>query len=305
MQKEIGIVGLGKMGAGIALQLQKKGWRVIGKNRSPEKTRELAKEGIIATFDTKEFVQAFTHSPRVVWLMVPAGQAVDDALFGQGGLVNHLERGDILIDAGNSHYTKTQKRYEQVEQHGIRFIDCGVSGGPSGARHGACCMIGGSVETFSYLEPLFQTVCVDKGYAHFSGNGAGHFVKMVHNGIEYGMMQALGEGFGVMKESPFKLNLTDVAQVYNHGSVITSRLMGWLHEAYRDWGEDLAPISGTIGHSGEGEWTIQAAGEMNIEVPVIKQAFDYRLQSNGKPNYIGKVVSALRGKFGGHPVKKE
>lgn len=304
MKKEIGIIGLGKMGSGIALQLVEKGWKVIGFNRSIEKTNELAQQGVMPATTLSALVRSFESSPRVLLLMVPAGKPVDEMLFGSHGLVPLLNKGDIIIDGGNSNYKETIRRYKEVKKHGIQFIDCGISGGPSGARNGACCMVGGPTNLFKNIELLFETISVENGYAHFEGEGAGHFVKMVHNGIEYGMMQAIGEGFDVMKQSPFQLDLTKVASVYNHGSVITSSLIGWLHEAYVDWGENLEPISGSIHQSGEGKWTVETAEELDVDVPVIRDSCEFRFQSQQNPSYTGKVVSALRGKFGGHPVSR-
>ena len=303
-KKEIGVIGLGKMGSGIALQLAEKGWRVIGYNRSSERTKEHAKHGVTAAFSVGEFVKKYQNTPRVVWIMLPAGDATEQMIFGENGLVHFLEKGDIVVEAGNSFYKDDGQRAEKLEKKGIRYVDVGVSGGPKGARNGACLMIGGPSELFKKLEPLYQTVSIENGYAHFDGAGAGHFVKMVHNGIEYGMMQALGEGFNVMKKSDFNLDLKEVSRIYNRGSVIESRLVGWLQKAYEESGIELEDISGTVNSTGEGEWTVKTAEGMGESVPVIKKSFEFRQQSKDNPNYIGKVVSALRGQFGGHSVKK-
>ncbi|MBP7967107.1 decarboxylating 6-phosphogluconate dehydrogenase [Candidatus Woesebacteria bacterium] len=301
---EIALVGLGKMGHGIALQLQEKGWRVIAYNRSREKTDEIAKTGIVPAFTYKELIQKCESTQRIVWIMLPAGEAVEEAIFGDEGILTYLQPGDIVIDAGNSFYKDTMRRAETLAKKNIHFLDVGVSGGPAGARNGACLMIGGTKELFDYLEPLFTSVSIAKGYAHFEGSGAGHFVKMVHNGIEYGMMQALGEGFEVMKKSSYNLNLLEVSRIYNTGSVIESRLVEWLQEAYKTYGEELLAISGSVNSTGEGEWTVKTAAEMNIPVPIIKGSFDFRQQSKQNPSYTGQVVSALRGQFGGHTVEK-
>lgn len=304
LTKEIAVVGLGKMGRGIGLQLQEKGWRVVAYNRTREKTDELAESGLIPAYSYKELLEKCTSTPRIVWIMVPAGEAVEEAIFSAEGIVNFLQEGDIVIDAGNSFYKDAAEREKKLQEKNIRFLDVGVSGGPSGARHGACLMIGGSSELFAYLEPLFKAVSLEGGYAHFEGAGAGHFVKMVHNGIEYGMMQAIAEGFEVMKKSPYHLDLTEVSRIYNRGSVIESRLVGWLKKAYEEYGEDLEAISGSINSTGEGEWTVKTAEEMGIPVPIIKGSFEFRKQSKQHPSYTGQVVSALRGQFGGHAVKK-
>ena len=304
VSKEIGVIGLGKMGSGIALQLAEKGWRMIGYNRSREKTDEHAKQGIAPAYSVKGFVNSFQHTPRIVWIMLTAGDAVEQIIFGENGLINFLQKGDIVVEAGNSFYKDDKIRADKLAVKGIEYVDVGVSGGPSGARNGACLMIGGSRKLFKYLEPLYQTVSLKDGYAHFEGAGAGHFVKMVHNGIEYGMMQALGEGFNVMKKSDFNLDLKEVARIYNNGSVIESRLVGWLKKAYEESGIELEDISGSVNSTGEGEWTVKTAEEIGEPVPVIKDSFEFRQKSKDNPSYVGKVVSALRGQFGGHSVKK-
>jgi 6-phosphogluconate dehydrogenase len=215
-----------------------------------------------------------------------------------------LNKGDIVIDGGNSPYTETVRRNEELSKEGIEFVDVGVSGGPFGARNGACMMVGGEKETFILLEELFKELSVENGYGHMGKNGAGHFVKMVHNGIEYGMMQAIAEGFALMKNSEFDVDLNEVTKVYNHGSVIESRLVGWLESAYQKHGIELDDISGEVSHSGEGQWTVEAAERLGISVENIKQALEFRINSKNNPSYTGKVVSALRNQFGGHDVSK-
>lgn len=305
LSKEIGVIGLGKMGQGIALQLAEKGWNVIVYNRSSEKTKEIENmKNIKATYSLKDFMNAYSQKPRVIWIMLTAGAPVEEILFGDEGLKTLLEEKDIVIDAGNSFYKDAKPRAEKLSEIGVNYIDIGVSGGPSGARNGACLMIGGTKKLFDYLKDIYKDVSIPDGYAHFEGIGAGHFVKMVHNGIEYGMMQAIGEGFNVMKKSEYNLDLQEVSRIYNTGSVIESRLIGWLQKAYQESGVDLAEISGSINSTGEGEWTVKTAEEMNEPVPVIKDSFEFRQQSKENPSYVGQVVSALRGQFGGHAVKK-
>lgn len=305
LEKEIGIIGLGKMGQGIALQLAEKGWRVIAYNRTSEKTKEIAAmENVTATYSIEDFMTAFENRPRIIWIMLTAGAPVEEIIFGKAGISELVEKGDIVIDAGNSFFKDAKPRAEKLAKKDVSYVDVGVSGGPSGARNGACLMIGGTKELFIYLEELYKTVSIPDGYAHFEGTGAGHFVKMVHNGIEYGMMQAIGEGFNVMKQSDYNLDLSEVARIYNNGSVIESRLIGWLEKAYQESGVDLAEISGAVNSTGEGEWTVKTAEEMGELVPVIKDSFKFRQQSKENPSYVGKVVSALRGQFGGHAVKK-
>ena len=199
MQKEIGLIGLGKMGGSLALNLRDKGWKVVAFNRTSTVTEEYVKQGIDGIFDVKEFVIKL-KKPRVVWLMLTAGDPTQNAIFGENGLVKILEEGDTIIEGGNSQYKKDNENANKLNKKGINYIDVGVSGGPGGARNGACLMIGGKKKTFKYLEPLFKDLAIKDGYKFFDGYGAGHFVKMVHNGIEYGMMQAIAEGFNVSKK---------------------------------------------------------------------------------------------------------
>jgi 6-phosphogluconate dehydrogenase len=306
MAKEIGVVGLGKMGKGIALQLAQKGWLVHGYNRTLAVTQDLEKDGIYATQSLKQLAESLT-SPRVLWVIVPAGKPVDEVIFGPSGVAQYLEKGDIIIDAGNSNYKDAAPRAEKLKKNGIHFMDVGTSGGPNGARYGACLMVGGDREIFEHLHPLFSTLSVPVGFQYFGKHGAGHFVKMVHNGIEYGMMQAIAEGFGVMKASDYKLNLVEVANLYNHGSVIESKLIGWMEQGLRTFGPELKEIDTKISHSGEGQWTIEAAKELKIPVPIIEGSLDFRIESEKKPSYVSKVVNVLRFMFGGHKnaVKKD
>lgn len=303
-RKEIGIVGLGKMGGGIAQQLHDRGWKVFGYNRTQNVTASYMRRGMQGVSELKEF-KGVLREPRVVMISLPEGKPVEDVLFGEAGLSSILSKGDIIIDAGNSNYKETIRRYAELEREGIRLVDVGVSGGPKGARFGACLMIGGDRTTFDYLEPIFADIAVPRGYQFFEGVGAGHFVKMIHNGIEYGMMQAIAEGFTVLKESPLSLDLNRVADVYNHGSVIESRLIRWLKDAYAQYGMSLEAISGAVAHSGEGEWTVEAAKDLGIETKIIENALQFRIDSEKNPGYTGKVISALRGQFGGHEVKKK
>lgn len=299
MNKTIGYLGLGKMGKGMAEHLIEKGWKVVAYNRSPESVREIATKGAVPAYTLREVAQQ-TSSPRLIWLMVPH-QAVDGVL---ADLVPLLEEGDTVIDGGNSFYKDSMRHAEELRAKGIHFLDAGTSGGPGGARAGACTMVGGEKEIFERYEDLFRDISVKDGYAYMGSAGAGHFVKMVHNGIEYGMMQAIGEGFEVMKHSPFDLNLAKVAELYNHQSVIESRLVGWAKSAFETYGEDLESISGSVSHSGEGLWTVQTAKEFEVPVPIIEGSLQFREDSVSHPSYTGQVVSALRNQFGGHEVKK-
>jgi glucose-6-phosphate 1-dehydrogenase len=299
-RREIGVVGLGKMGANLARNMLDHDWRVVGFNRTTSVAEAMADEGLEPAATLGELASKLA-TPRVVWVMVPAGAATEAMIFGEGGLTSVLEPGDLIIDGGNSFYKDTTERAARLREKGLRFLDAGTSGGPGGARDGACIMVGGEREDFDPVEELFADISVRDGYRFFPGHGAGHFVKMVHNGIEYGMMQAIAEGFSVLHASQFELDLTKAAEVYNEGSVIESRLVEWLAEAFEAHGVDLAGFSGVVGHTGEGEWTVDTANELGVESRVIRAALQYRIDSEQMPDaYTGKLLSALRNQFGGH-----
>ncbi len=305
LSKSIGIIGLGKMGANVARRLAEKGWSTTLFNRTHEVAMTLGQEIRARTATTlKELVDSLP-APRLIWMMVPAGAPVDEVLFGtQDGLINYVERGDTIIDGGNSFYLDSERRGKLLEKRGIHFLDVGVSGGPAGARNGACLMIGGGQKRAKRLEHLWVDLALPEGYAMFDGAGAGHFIKMVHNGIEYGMMQAIAEGFAVMKKSNFKPNLTEVARLYNRGSVIESRLVGWLKSGFEAYGENLKSVSGAVNYTGEGEWTVKTAKKLKVPAPVIEDSFNFRVKSKKKPSYTGQLLSTMRNQFGGHSVKK-
>ncbi len=296
-KKTIGYLGLGKMGLNMALRLKEQGYEVIGWNRS-EEGRKQAKDAGFEVFDTLGGLAHRLPTPRIVWMMVPSN-AVDQMLT---ALVQCLEKGDTIIDGGNSFFGDTVTRSSLLKLRGLHFIDAGVSGGPGGARTGACVMVGGENDDVEAQEDIFRAIAAPGAYAHVGRAGAGHFVKMVHNGIEYGMMQALAEGFEILKKSPFDLDLKEVAHLYNNRSVIESRLVGWLEDAYEKFGTDLDDVSSTVAHTGEGEWTVKFARKVKVQTPIIKQSFVFRKKSASKPSYTGKVLSALRNSFGGHSV---
>lgn len=304
MPSEVAIIGLGKMGGNLARQLVEKHWKVIGYNRTEEVTKKLVEEGITPAFSLSELLSK-TGSPRVIWLMLTAGEANDHILFDKKeGLINFLKKGDIIIDGGNSFYKDALRRHAKLKKKGIHFIDVGTSGGPEGARNGACLMIGGEKKIFDYLEPLFEVASKNGSYQFFPGIGAGHFVKMIHNGIEYGMMQAIAEGYEILKKAKFKLNLKDVTKIYNNGSVIESRLTKWLTGAFELHGENLHDVSGVVAHTGEGAWTVKTAQELKVKARIIDESLKFRILSKKNPKgYTGKVLSALREQFGGHSTK--
>lgn len=296
----IGYIGLGKMGKNMVSRLLSQGLEVVVWNRSPEPLAEVAKEGAIDASSVTNLTEQLS-SPRIIWLMLTAGEAVDAVL---SELLPNLMSGDVVIDGGNSFYKDTIRRANLLAKKGIRFMDVGVSGGPEGAKNGACLMVGGDKKDFEALHELFATIAAPDAMAFVGPVGAGHFVKMVHNGIEYGMMEAIAEGAAVLKKSGFSLNLSEVFRVYNNRSVIESRLVGWAGEALTE-DPELSNVSSVIAHTGEGEWTVEAAHEFGVDVPVIDTALTVRKQSSAKPeNFRNKMVSALRGKFGQHEVKK-
>ncbi len=274
----------------------------MGFNRHADVARAMAADGLVPA-ETLRDLAAALRPPRVIWLMVPSGAPVDELLFGTdgtGGLSALLAPGDTVIDGGNTFFRDDVVRAERLAEIGVHFLDSGTSGGPAGAREGASLMIGGDPEVFSALEGMFADVAVPGGYKFFPGHGAGHFVKMVHNGIEYGMMQAIAEGFQIMHDGPYDLDLEDVTDVYQHGSVVESRLVGWLGEAYAELGSDLEGASCVVGHTGEGEWTIRVAEELGVAAPIIAGSLQFRVDSEESPSYAGQVLTALRNAFGGH-----
>ena len=296
----LGYVGLGKMGFNMAERLLEKGYRVVAFDVNERAVREIAKQGAEPAASLGSLAEALA-GPRLVWLMVP--HEIVDAVLEE--MVPHLDRGDTVIDGGNSFYKDSVRRAKGLATAGIHFLDVGVSGGPAGARNGACIMAGGEKEVFDQYQNLFRDLSVANGYGYMGASGAGHFVKMIHNGIEYGMMQALAEGFAVMKASPFNLDLAAIAKLYNHGSVIVSRLAGWLKKAFEEYGQDLGAISGSVAQSGEGMWTVEAGHEYGVATPIIEGAVRFRTASQAGPSYTGQVVSALRNEFGKHDVFKK
>lgn len=298
-KKSIGLIGLGKMGGNLGLNLMDRGWNVIGYNRSPEKSKAMEEQGLSVVCSIEELVKAL-EGQRVFWLMVPQGDPVTLTI---EALKPYLRQGDILIDGGNSMYKTSIKRYHDLMQLGVHFIDIGTSGGISGARNGACMMVGGDEEPVEEIMPILESVCVPQGVSYMGSPGAGHFVKMVHNGIEYGMMQAIGEGFEVLEASGFELDFEAVAKVWNNGSIITGYLMQMTQQAFSQ-SEELKEIDSVVDASGEGLWTVETALELKVPVPVIMTALNERYRSKRKDSFSGKVVAAQRNQFGGHALHK-
>ncbi|HMO78824.1 MAG TPA: decarboxylating 6-phosphogluconate dehydrogenase [Candidatus Paceibacterota bacterium] len=294
---KIGYIGLGKMGFNMVSRMLKHKHTVVVYNRSNPSVKKAQKKGAIPANSISELVLKL-EKPRTIWMMVP-WKSVDSVL---EEILKFAEAGDTIIDGGNSPYYESVRRAKMLSEKKINFLDIGVSGGPGGALNGACLMIGGEKKVYKKYERLFKDLSVPSGYCHFGKNGSGHFVKMVHNGIEYGMMQSIAEGFNLMKNSEFELDLLKIASLYNHGSVVESKLIGWLSNAYKKHKIDLKNISGEVSHSGEGLWTVLAAKKMGVSVKIIEESLKFREKSKNNPSYTGKVVSAMRGEFGGHDV---
>jgi 6-phosphogluconate dehydrogenase len=298
---KIAYFGLGKMGKNMVLRLLEQGIEVLAWNRSKEPVREVAVAGAKA-LDNFADLAKFLPKRKIVWLMLPAGHVTDQMI---AELLPFLQMGDLLIDGGNAFYKDSIRRSQELAAKGIGFLDIGVSGGPGGARSGASMMVGGAKADYEALLPVIQAACAPQAYGYMGQAGAGHFVKMVHNGIEYGMMQAIAEGAAVLEKSEFKPDLAEVFRVYNNQTVIESRLINWAREAFAE-NPSLENISSTINHTGEGEWTIQAAEELGVQVPVIEKSFQVRVQSaSEEENFRNKVVSVLRSKFGQHKATKD
>lgn len=297
---KIGMIGLGKMGYNLVLNLLDNGHQVVVNDVNPEPGRELAEKGATAAESVAALVSQL-EKPRVVWVMVPAGRIVDGVL---DGLSELLEEGDIVIDGGNSQYKDSIRRSETLGRKGIFLFDAGTSGGMSGAQNGGCFMIGGDKEKFAIIEPLFKDLAVENGYLYTGPSGSGHYLKMVHNGIEYGMMQAIGEGFEVLEKSAFDYDHEAVARVWSNGSVIRGWLMELTENAFSK-DPNLDEIKGVMQSSGEGKWTVQEALDLEVSTPVIALSLLMRYRSLENDTFHGKVVAALRNEFGGHAVVKD
>lgn len=297
---KIGFVGLGKMGFNMVHRLLKNQHEVVVWDRSDETIKEIEKLGAVGASSLEDLVEKLP-SRKVVWLMVPAGKPVDENL---DTLLDLVGKNDIIIDGGNSYWKETQQRGERAAQKRVHFLDCGTSGGVWGLQNGYCLMYGGEKEAAEYTEPIFKTLAPDDGYVYCGPSGTGHMVKMVHNGIEYGMMQSYAEGFEILEKSPYDLNLAKIADAWQYGSVIRS----WLLElAVLALNEDpkLAHLKDYVSDSGEGRWTVQTAMDFNVPAHVITAALFTRFQSRQEESFAMKMLAALRNQFGGHAVKSK
>jgi 6-phosphogluconate dehydrogenase len=294
---EVGIIGLGRMGLNMARRLLRDGHKVYGWNRSPGPVEEAASAGAIGLNSLEQMRRM--KKPRIVWSMVPAGKPTEEIIT---QLSDILEPGDMVVDGANSFYQDSIARYEKLKKKHIHFLDVGVSGGIWGLEMGYCLMIGGERAPYERAEPLFRSLAPAAGYAHVGGPGAGHFVKMVHNGIEYGLMQAYAEGFELLRASGYNLQLQQIAHLWSHGSVIRSWLLELAELAFRN-DPDLDTIQGYVEDSGMGRWTVAEAIARGVPIPAITLALQMRLRSRQPESFQAKVLAALRHQFGGHAVK--
>jgi 6-phosphogluconate dehydrogenase len=297
--KKIGLIGLGRMGYNLALNMLDHDTVVYAYDKVIND--EVKKNKKIQLFSTlKELVDTLPN-PRIIWLMVPAGEITDSVI---NELSHYLDKEDILIDGGNSNYNDALRRYLELKAKQIDFIDCGTSGGTEGARHGASLMVGGEEKVVKSIEWLFKDLATKDGYAYMGKPGSGHFVKMVHNGIEYGMMQAIGEGFELLEKSDFDLDYKEVSKVWAHGSIIQGLLMDTAYSAFKK-DEKLENIIGRVDDSGEGQWAIEAALKYKASIPVIANSLFARYKSRDEEHFSEKIVAAMRFEFGQHKVYKK
>lgn len=296
---QVGIIGLGKMGFNLALNLKRNKYNVVAQDVNTEFVSKIGDEGIETAYTVEELCQKLTDR-KVIWLMVPAGEIVDSVIT---SLLPNLSKNDIIIDGGNSNYKDSKRRYLKLKEQGIDFLDCGTSGGTSGALNGACTMIGGDADVFDYVAKVFKDISIENGYLYTGAAGSGHFTKMVHNGIEYGMMQSIAEGFEVFEHSEFDIDFHKTAKLFNHGSVVRSWLMELTENAFSK-DPKLDGIKGIMHSSGEGKWTLETALDLGVPTPVIALSIMMRYRSQMSDTFSGKVVAALRNEFGGHAVEK-
>ncbi len=296
-----GLVGLGRMGANMVERLTEGGHELVVFDRNAQVVAEVGqKTGALGVSSLGALVEQLT-APRTVWVMVPAGSPTEETLDALAGL---MSPGDVVVDGGNSNFHDTMRRALKLQAHGIQLVDAGTSGGVWGLQEGYCLMVGGEAAAYAQVEPLLKTLAPPEGLLHTGPVGSGHFVKMVHNGVEYGMLAAIGEGFEVMQASSFSLDLPAIAELWNHGSVVRSWLMELLAAAYQK-NPALQGIRGYVDDSGEGRWTLEEALAENVFTPVIALSLLSRIRSRQEESYGSKVIAALRNEFGGHPIRSE
>ncbi len=297
---QLAMIGLGRMGANMTRRLLQGGHAVVGYDVNTALQQTMAAEGVHIAATLPEVTTALA-APRVIWLMVPSGAPVEQTL---AALRPHLAPGDILIDGGNSNYKDTIRRATDLEQDGVFFLDAGTSGGLWGLMEGYCLMVGGAQVAFQQIEPILHSLAPEDGYAHVGPSGTGHFVKMIHNGIEYGLMQAYAEGFELMRaKTEFNLDLHQIATLWQHGSVVRSWLLDLAAQAL-EREPDLASIQGWVADSGEGRWTVMESIDLEVPAPVIVQSLYARFASRQPESFSAKMLAALRNEFGGHAVQR-
>jgi 6-phosphogluconate dehydrogenase len=288
---QLGMIGLGRMGGNMSRRLADRGHEM--KTYDP---------GIDSTASTLEELRDQLEAPRAFWMMIPAGEITENTF---RALLELADPGDTIVDGGNSNFRDSQRRHAEASERGVHFVDAGVSGGIWGYENGYCLMVGGDDDAVTRLEPVFTALAPEDGYAHAGPSGAGHFAKMVHNGIEYGLMQAYAEGFEVLEHSEFDFDLEQLAGIWRYGSVVRSWLLELLHDALSKHGNDLADLRGYVEDSGEGRWTIHEAIAEDVPVPVITAALYARFASRQDESFAAKITAALRNEFGGHAVRSE
>ena len=301
---ELALIGLGKMGLNMATRLVGGGHRVVGYARTAETVESAIKKGVEGAHSLEEAIGKLQDKTRVVWVMVPSGRTTSETIEKVSAL---LKKGDIIIDGGNSNYKDTIRHAEILQARGIDFVDCGTSGGIWGLAEGYSLMIGGNQEVTEKLRPIFETLAPGKalGWGRVGPHGAGHYVKMVHNGIEYGMMQAFAEGFGILKgKKEFGLDLAQISHIWQHGSVVRSWLLDLAANAL-DEDSELKEVRPWVADSGEGRWTVFESIDLDVPAPVITLALQMRLASRDVENYPARMLAALRNQFGGHAIKKD
>ncbi|VVC04009.1 6-phosphogluconate dehydrogenase, NAD(+)-dependent, decarboxylating [Candidatus Burarchaeum australiense] len=297
----LGFIGLGRMGTRIVERLLEKKFGVVACNRSPEPLAEVSKKGAIVASSYSDVAKRLA-APRMIWIMVSAGKPVDEVI---DALLPALAKGDIVIDGGNSFYKDSVRRAARLKEKGIYYLDCGTSGGLEGARNGACLTIGGEKEAYERAKPLFEAIAAKDAYLYVGPAGSGHFVKMVHNAMEYGMLEAYGEGFEMLKRSPdYKLKLAPIARNWRNGSVIRSWLLDLCSRAL-DKDEEMREWSGEIGGGETGTWAAGYAKGAGVEIPVIESSLKVRNRKGDADRFAGKIVGAIRREFGGHEMKKK
>ncbi|HXX37040.1 MAG TPA: decarboxylating 6-phosphogluconate dehydrogenase [bacterium] len=295
---KVGFVGFGRMGGNMVTRLLQHGHEAVVYARRAEVRQEAAEKGAVPASSLADLVERLAP-PRVVWMMVPAGDAVEQTI---ADVAPRLAKGDVLVDGGNSYYKDSMRRAAAAKTRGLFYVDAGTSGGIWGLQVGYCMMVGGEPEAIRIVEPLCRALAPENGYMHVGPSGAGHYVKMIHNGIEYGMLQAYAEGFGVLHAAPFKFDLRAISALWNHGSVVRSWLLELAERAFAA-DPEIAGIKGYVQDSGEGRWTVQEAMERDVPAPVITLSLVQRLRSREEEDFGDKVIAALRNQFGGHPVR--